>query len=242
MSGHSKWSNIKDRKGSQDKKRSEAFTKMAKNILTALRTGGGNTSPEANNLLKTAIDRAKEVNMPKENIERLIARFEERKANLATMILEGFGPLGVPLIMTVETDNKNRTLSEIKLIFRNHGGNLGESGSVAFLFDRVGEVELETIPEDKELMLIDAGAENFEENRVITKVEDAAKMKEKAMELGLKVVSFGVVMKAKTPVMLKNEDEVAKMMDLISELEENEDMIEVFAGFDFKGEGSVEKV
>lgn len=242
MSGHSKWSNIKDRKGSQDKKRSEAFTKMAKNILTAIRSGGGNTSPDANNLLKTAIDRAKEVYMPKENIERLIARFEERRANLVTMTLEGFGPFGVPLVIEVETDNKNRILSEIKLIFRNHQGTLGEGNSVAFLFDRVGEVELETIPEDKELLLIDAGAEDFEENRVITKAEDAGRMKEKAVELGLKVINFGVVMKAKNPVMLKSEEEVAKMMDFISELEENEDVIEVFAGFDFKEGENVEKI
>jgi YebC/PmpR family DNA-binding regulatory protein len=242
MSGHSKWANIKNRKGAQDKKRSEAFTKMAKNILTAIRSGGGNTSPEANNLLKTAIDRAKEVYMPKENIERLIARFEERKANLVTMTLEGFGPFGVPMVVEVETDNKNRILSEIKLIFRNHQGALGEGNSVAFLFDRVGEIELEVIPEDKELLLIDAGAEDFEGNTVITKAEDVGKMKEKATELGLKVINFGVIMKAKNPIMLQNEDEVAKMMDFISELEENEDVIQVFAGFDFKEGENVEKI
>jgi YebC/PmpR family DNA-binding regulatory protein len=136
MSGHSKWANIKNRKGAQDKKRSETFTKVAKNILTAIREGGGNTNPDANLYLKTAIEKSREVNMPKENIERLLAKFEERKSNLVSGIFEGFGPDAVPMIVEVETDNKNRTLSEIKNMFKVAGGNLGESGSVAYLFRR----------------------------------------------------------------------------------------------------------
>jgi len=158
MSGHSKWSNIKNRKGAQDKKRSSVFTRASKNIMTAMRDGVG---------LKAAIDKAREVNMPKENIDRLISRFEERKGNLVTVILEGYGPFGVPMIVEAETDNKNRILGEIKLIFRNYNGNLGESNSVMFQFKRVGEIELENdISEDRELDLIDVGAIDFDGNIV----------------------------------------------------------------------------
>ncbi|MEI8068167.1 MAG: YebC/PmpR family DNA-binding transcriptional regulator, partial [Candidatus Shapirobacteria bacterium] len=138
MSGHSKWANIKQRKGAQDKKRSVAFTKIAKNILTAIRLGGSNSNPETNSQLKTAIEKAREVNMPKENIDRLLTRFEERKANMINFYLEGYGPFGVPMVIEIETDNKNRILGEVKLIFRNYGGNLGESNSVMFQFNRVG--------------------------------------------------------------------------------------------------------
>ena len=118
MSGHSKWSNIKNRKGAQDKKRSEAFTRLAKDILTAIRTNGGNTNPDANLSLKVAIDKAREANMPKENVERLLSRFEERKSNLVESIMEGYGPFGVPIIIDTETDNRNRILAEIKLILK----------------------------------------------------------------------------------------------------------------------------
>ena len=101
-----------------------------------------------------AIDKAREANMPNENIERLIAKFEERKANLVAMTMEGYGPFGVPVVIELETDNKNRILGEIKLIFRNYGGNLGENNSVMFQFKRVGEIELENdIPEDDRIRL-----------------------------------------------------------------------------------------
>ncbi len=127
MSGHSKWSNIKNRKGAVDKKRSEVFTRASKNIMTALRSGGGMA-------LKTAIDQAKAVNMPRENIERLQNRYEEKKANLVYCRFEGFGPFSVPLVIEVETDNKNRTIGEIKLLFRDIGGSLGSVGCTGYMF------------------------------------------------------------------------------------------------------------
>jgi len=224
MSGHSKWANIKNRKGAQDKKRSEAFTKVSRNIITALRTGIG---------LQEAINRAKEVNMPKDNIERLIARFEERKANLVNYEFEGFGPYGVPMIVEVETDNKNRILGEIRLIFRNYDGNLGEEGSVNFLFDRVGEIIVETLPEDKELELIDEGAVDFEETTILVSPTDLKKMLNKAGELGLVVSESQLSMRAKSPVVLKSDEELNKIMEMIEELEENDDVVNVFAGFDY---------
>jgi YebC/PmpR family DNA-binding regulatory protein len=228
MSGHSKWSNIKNRKGAQDKKRSETFTRASKDILTAIRTGVG---------LKAAIDKARAVDMPKENIERLIARFEERKANLVSMILEGYGPFGVPIIIEVETDNRNRILGEIKLILRNYEGVLGENNSVMFQFKRIGEVEFDpaeqNIFEEKQLDLIDAGADDFDENVALVGQEKMNDFVKKSQELDLKVVRSEMVYRAANPIMLKNEDELNKIMDFIDELEANDDVLGVFAGFDY---------
>jgi len=235
MSGHSKWANIKNRKGAQDKKRSEAFTKSARNIMTAIRVGGGNSNPDTNSGLRMAIEKAKETNMPKDNIERLIKKFEERKANLVNLTLEGYGPFGVPVMIEAETDNKNRILGEIKLIFRNYGGNLGESNSVSFLFDRVGEIELELIDLTKELELIDLGVEEIEENRLLVKSEDVDRIVKGVGDLGMKAISYGVVMKVKSPIILDTEEMVAKVMEMIEEIEANDDVINVFAGFDYHG-------
>ena len=235
MSGHSKWSNIKNRKGAQDKKRSESFTRTSRDILTAIRLGGGNTNPEANLGLKIAIEKAREVNMPKENVDRLLTKFEERKANLIAVTLEGYGPFGVPVVIELETDNKNRILGEIKLIFRNYGGNLGESNSVMFQFKRVGEVELrEIIPEEKELDLIDAGASDFEEKTILTEVNNLNNLIKKIEDMGLKIEKYGLSLRSNNPVMLSSEEEVGKIMDMIEELEENDDVINVYAGFDLR--------
>lgn len=234
MSGHSKWANIKNRKGAQDKKRSESFTRVAKNIMTAIRAGGGNTNPASNISLREAIDKSREVNMPKENIDRLLKRFEERKNNLVACLFEAFGPFGVPILVEVETDNKNRILGEIKLIFRDYGGNLGESGTVSFMFDRVGEIELQRgVSEEEQLELIDFGVKDFEENTLITEMGDLAKVVAKIKEKGIGILGSLLVYKCKMPVMLKSEEEVAKVLDLIDELESNDDVINVFTGFDY---------
>lgn len=233
MSGHSKWANIKTRKGAQDKKRSAVFTVLSKNILTAIRTGGGNTNIESNLALKTAVDKAKLSNMPKENIDRLIARFEERKANLISIVLEGYGPFGVPVIVEAETDNKNRILGEIKLIFKQHGGNLGESNSVMFQFKRVGEVELEKFDENLELELIDAGAIDFEDKVVLVDPKDMISFEDKVKKLNLSIVRSELVLRAINPTVLNKEEDLEEIMDMIEELEDNDDVINVFAGFDF---------
>ncbi|MCW1948900.1 MAG: YebC/PmpR family DNA-binding transcriptional regulator [Candidatus Shapirobacteria bacterium] len=233
MSGHSKWANIKNRKGAQDKKRSEAFTKISKNILTAIRLGGGSTNPEVNGALKVAIDKAREVNMPKENIQRLLDRFEERKANLVSVVLEGYGPFGVPVIIEAETDNKNRILGEIKLIFKNYEGALGESNSVMYQFDRVGEVELENMTEENQLELIDLGAMDFDEKIVIIETSLLNDFVKKVEESGFKVIRSESVYRAKNPVILANEDQVEKILDFVDELESNDDVLGVFCGFDY---------
>ena len=238
MSGHSKWANIKNRKGAQDKKRSEAFTKLSKDILTTIRSNGGNTNPESNLALKIAIDKAKTANMPKDNIERLITRFEERKTNLVSLLLEGYGPFGVPLIIEAETDNKNRILSEIKLVFRNYDGVLGESNSVMFQFKKVGEIEIDVgenneIDEEKQLELIDMGADDFDGNLVLVKIEEMSNLIKNAEENGMKIIRSEIVYRAINPIKLNSENELNKMMDFIGELEDNDDVIGVYAGFDY---------
>ncbi|MEL7665838.1 MAG: YebC/PmpR family DNA-binding transcriptional regulator [Candidatus Shapirobacteria bacterium] len=234
MSGHSKWANIKNRKGAQDKKRSEAFTKAAKDILTAIREGGGNTNPDSNVVLKAAIEKSRAVNMPKENIDRLLSRFESRKSNLSSGLMEAYGPYGIPMLIEFETDNKNRILSEVKLMLRNYNGNLGENGSVAFLFDRVGEIVLEEkMTEEQELELIDLGVMDVAEKEVITRVEELNKIKKYLEDKGIKIESAALVYKSKSPVNLRNETEVGNILDLIEELEENDDIVNVFAAFDY---------
>lgn len=236
MSGHSKWANIKNRKGAQDKKRSEAFTKMSKNIMTAVRSSGGNTNPETNLSLKTAIDKAREVNMPKENIERLLKRFDERKANLVACQFEGYGPYSVPIIVEAETDNKNRTLGEIKNIFRNNQGTLGSEGTVGYMFQRAGEIITTGISEEQQLELIDVGATDFSENNIYTEPTALNSVLKKVEEMGIKVEESGLVMRPTQPVEIDSEEKVGTVMDLLDELEENEDVINVFAGFDYHGE------
>lgn len=225
MSGHSKWSNIKNRKGAVDKKRSEVFTRASKNIMTALRSGNTVT-------IKTAIDQAKAVNMPRENIERLQNRYEERKNNLIYCRFEGFGPFSVPLVIEVETDNKNRTLGEIKLLFRDIGGSLGSEGSTDYMFDRLGEIEInKELSDEDQMNLIDFGLSDYEDNIINTDVENLTKLGNKLKEMGFEIINSGIVMKCKQPTSLKSEDEVAKVLDLIDALEEHDDVINVFSGF-----------
>ena len=157
--------------------------------------GGGN--------IKAAIEKAREVNMPKENIDRLIERFESRKQNMQNFLLEGYGSFGVPIMVEVETDNKNRILGEIRLIFKSFGGNLGEEGSVGFMFDRVGEIEVTKITEEAELLLIDFGATDFDENVIYSEVANLAILTKKVAELGMTVETSKIVMRPKTPTILQ---------------------------------------
>lgn len=162
MSGHSKWHSIKQKKGAADAKKGKIFTKLARAITVAAKD---NPDPGTNFQLRLAIDQAKAANMPKENIERAIARSTgEGREALEEVIYEAYGPGGVAIIIEVLTDNKNRTVSNLKHIFSVHGGNLGSSGSVAYLFERKAAVRAKGLgndPEAMELKLIDAGAEDI---------------------------------------------------------------------------------
>jgi len=233
MSGHSKWANIKNRKGAQDKKRSETFTKVAKNILTSIRENGGNCNPESNFKLKQEIDKARAVNMPKENIERLIKRFEEKKANLVSATFEGYGPAGVPMIIEVESDNKNRVVAEIRGTMKGFGGSLGETNSVLFQFERKGRIELSRpLTEDETLELIDFGLEDINDQLIWTKVENLQKLVEELDRREIDYEEKSLVYKAVNPMKVEDEASLEKMFDLIEALEENEDVINVYVSLD----------
>ncbi|MBU4209815.1 YebC/PmpR family DNA-binding transcriptional regulator [Patescibacteria group bacterium] len=230
MSGHSKWANIRVRKGIEDKKRSAIFTRMAKVILVAVRQGGNNTDSRSNPYLRIALDRAKKVNMPKSNIVRLLENFENRKSDLKTFFLEGYGPFGVPVVVEVETDNRIRVLAEVKFIFKSNDGNLGESGSVLYLFDKIGEIEVVNLTEKKKLELIDLGVIDFYKNLVVVNYVDLSDLVEKMEKRGWEIVRYGIGMKCKSPMILEDENKLNKLLDLRQELEENEDVVNVFMG------------
>jgi YebC/PmpR family DNA-binding regulatory protein len=159
MSGHSKWSNIKNKKAANDAARGSVFTKMAKGITIAVKKGGGVGDPDQNFSLRLAIDKARAVNMPKENIDRAIDKgLGKSGTELAELTIEVFAPDGVMAILEVVTDSRNRTVAEIRTLIEKYGGRMGEPGSVTYLFDRCGIVHtLETISEDLQLELIDLG-------------------------------------------------------------------------------------
>jgi len=225
MSGHSKWANIKVRKGAQDKKRSAVFTKMAKNIMVAVKRGGGVTDPSINAYLRTVIDKAKEVNMPRENIERILKRFEERGGNMTNMYLEGFGPENVGVIIEVETDNKIRTSNEVRHILQEYGGSLGGNNTVMFQFNKVGRVELKEIKEEDWEKLIDMGASDIYENYVEVEFTNLGNYVSKLEDKGIEVVDFGAHLKVKMPLTIFNRD---KVDDLVSAIEELDDVVKVF--------------
>jgi len=235
MSGHSKWANIKNRKGAADKKRSEVFTRASKNILTAIREFGGNTNPEINYKLKQAIEKAREVNMPKENIDRLINRFEERKANLVAITFEGYGVSGIPLIIEVESDNKNRIVAEIRGILKRYGGNLGESNSVMFQFEKKGRVESgRELVDDELLELMDHGLEDVKGKEILTSVSGLQEVVAEMKNKGIEVVESGLTYVCLNPIMINSEVELEKLAEMIDELEENEDVVNVFGGYDYE--------
>lgn len=225
MSGHSKWANIKVRKGAQDKKRSAVFTKMVKNIMVAVKRGGGVTDPSINAYLRTVIDKAKEVNMPRENIERILKRFEERGGNMTNMYLEGFGPENVGVIIEVETDNKIRTSNEVRHIFQEYGGSLGGNNTVMFQFNKVGRVELREIKEEDWEKLIDMGASDIYENYVEVEFTGLGEYVSKLEDKGIEVVDFGAHLKAKMPLTISNKDRID---DFVQAIEELDDVVKVF--------------
>lgn len=159
MSGHSKWSTIKHKKAANDKVKGSVFTKMAKGITIAVKKGGGVGDPDANFSLRLAIDKARSVNMPRENIDRAIDKgMGKGGIELSELVIEAFAPEGVSIILEVVTDSRNRTVAEIRTLIEKHGGRMGEPGSVMYLFDKCGIVHTEhTISDDLELEIIDLG-------------------------------------------------------------------------------------
>jgi YebC/PmpR family DNA-binding regulatory protein len=238
MSGHSKWSKIKRQKGAADAKRGQLFTKLAREIQIAVRDGGGD--PDMNFRLRLAVDHAKQANLPKENIERAILRGTgELKGEVIEEIsYEGYGPDGTALIVEVVTDNRNRSVSEVRRTFSRHGGNLGETGCVAWLFERKGYISV--VPsdgnaEDLALMAIDAGAEDvkiYEDLvEVYTKMEDLQRVKDALAESEIEIDSAELSWVPKSTLQLDAKSTLQNMR-LIDELEELEDVQEVYSNLD----------
>ena len=240
MSGHSKWSTIKHKKGAADAKRGQLFTKLSKAIIVAAKDGGPDP---ANNLsLQNAIEKARSYSMPKDNIERAIARGAGTDADAAsfeTVIYEGYGPEGVAVLVEALTDNRNRTASDVRHTFAKHGGNLGTTGAVAWLFERRGIVLVdgESVDED-ELVLAAAegGADDVERDGSVFQVTSApealATVRQAVQDAGFEIQAAELTMIPKTTVEVAEEAAAKKLIRLIEALEENDDVQEVSANFD----------
>lgn len=231
MSGHSKWSTIKRKKGALDAKRGKIFTRLGREITIAAREGGGN--PEANTRLRLAIAKAKAGNMPKDNIDRAIARGAGGGDDGITMeeiTYEGYGPHGVAILVDVLTDNKNRTLSQIRAAFTRANGNMAEAGAVAWQFDRKGYIEIQAEGVDSDELFMaaaDAGADDVvpgEESHVVyTSREALAPVEHKLVESGYKVSDSSLTWVPKNEVELGTE-EAMQILGLLEKLEELDDV------------------
>jgi YebC/PmpR family DNA-binding regulatory protein len=238
MSGHSKWASIKHQKGVADARRGQLFTKLTREIIIATREGGSN--PEANFRLRLAIQKARDNNMPQENIERAIKRGsgELEGASLVEVILEGYGPSGTAILINALTDNRNRTIQEVRSIFTRHGSNLGESGCVALLFDSKGVITMKADNLDADelaLTAIDAGAEDVRvENdyvEVYTRTEELETVRTALEKQDLPINTSELSMVPKTLVQL-DEKAAIQALKLLDKLEDVDDIQNVFSNAD----------
>lgn len=238
MSGHNKWSSIKHKKGAQDAKRGKIFTKIIKEITVAARNGGGD--PDTNPALRTAVNKAKSENMPKDNIERAIKKGtgELEGVDYIELTYEGYGPGGVAILIETLTDNKNRTAADIRSIFSKHGGNLGESGSVAYMFQRKGIItfDAEQYSEDEIFeAALEAGAEDVTsedgEIEVLTSPEEFSAVSESLETAGFKSLRSEVSMVPEATVSLDDET-TAKALKLIDLIDDHDDVNSVSTNLD----------
>lgn len=246
MAGHSKWAQIKHKKAAVDAKRGKIFTKIAKEITVAVRLGG--KDPEMNPRLRTVIAKAKGVNMPNDNIERAIKKGtgELQEAQYEEIRYEGYGPGRVAVMVDVMTDNKNRTVGEIRHLFSKYNGNLGESGCVGWIFDQKGYFVFDgSLISEDELMeiAIEAGAEDVKKDdgslEVLTAPEDFERVKEVFDKKGLKYSVAEVTMIPKNYVEIKDKD-AQNMLKLFEALEDHDDVQNVYANFDLPEDMSIE--
>jgi YebC/PmpR family DNA-binding regulatory protein len=238
MAGHSKWAGIKHKKAIVDSRRGKLFTKLARAITVAAKEGGGD--PEGNPRLALAISKARDASMPKDNIERAIAKGTGEGADadaLEDVVYEGYGPGGVAMLIEAVTDNRNRTGSEVRHLFSKHGGSLGEPGSVAYLFDKKGLVVVdgERYSEDDLMVAIDAGAEDIQQDadvfEVLCEPADLTAVREALAEAGVEIETAEVTQLPKTKVPL-DEAGATKLLKLVEALEDQDDVDTVHANFD----------
>ena len=236
MAGHSKFKNIQFRKGAQDKKRAKQFSKIGREIQIAVKIAG--TDIESNPRLRLAITKARSVNMPKDNVDRAINKNNSDTTEYSEVRYEGYGPFGTAFIVEALTDNKNRTASEIRSVFSKNGGNLGETGSVSFNFDKVGEIQIKSEINDTLLEeLLEHGLEDYsiEDNitNVYCKFESLASLEKVIMEKGLDVESALIIWKPNMTVKIEKEDELNRLIKLNDDLEDNDDVQNCFSNLDF---------
>jgi len=238
MSGHSKWSTIKRKKGAADAKRGKVFSKVIKEITVAARTGGGD--PEGNPRLRAAIALAKSENMPKDNIERAIKKGtgEIEGGSLEEIVYEGYGPAGVAVLVNILTDNKNRTSGEIRHIFSKHNGNLGETGCVSWLFDKKGLIVFEKSQVDEEKLFeaaLEAGADDVKEEtttfEVIVDPKNFEAVRGSLEQKNFKYLLAEITLVPKNTVKLEGK-EAEQMIKLMDALEDSDDVQKTYANFD----------
>jgi len=246
MSGHSKWAQIKRQKGVADAKRGQLFTKLAREIIVAVRQGGANS--ESNFQLRLAVQKARDSNMPSDNIERAIKRGsgEAGAAALTEVKFEGYGPSGIAVVVEALTDNRNRTVQDVRRLFTRHGGNLGESGSVSWLFKSRGVITIESNASDAEeiaLMAIDAGAEDVKTEKdyveIYTQPQDLEKVR-KVVEEKQHVISAELSLTPNTTMLLE-ESKAVQALNFLDQLEALDDVQRVFSNIDFS-EATLEKL
>jgi YebC/PmpR family DNA-binding regulatory protein len=241
MAGHSKWANIKHRKAAQDAKRGKIFTRLIKEITVAARLGGGD--PEANPRLRQAMDKALANNMPKDNIDRAIKRGtgELEGVNYEEVTYEGYAPGGVAVMVECMTDNKNRTVSEIRSAFSKGGGNLGEDGSAAYIFHKTGMLIFDSSVDEDALMeaAMEAGAEDIAnedgQQVVYTDPQDFEDVKNGLNEQGFEPEVAEVTMKPDTTIHVEG-DQAEKVLKLLETLEDHDDVQNVYANYDIPDE------
>jgi YebC/PmpR family DNA-binding regulatory protein len=243
MSGHSKWASIKHKKAIVDSRRGQQFTKLARAITVAARDGGGD--PDANATLENAIRKAKLASMPKDNIERAIAKGTgagaDGEATLETVLYEGYGPGGVAVLVEAVTDNRNRTGADVRHAFSKHGGSLGEPGSVAYLFDKMGTITIDATrySEDELMVAVEAGAEDITADddlwEVVAAPTDYAQVLGALENAGVELdnAEMGYRPSSLVPI---DESQAGSLMRLIEALEDSDDVGEVHANFDVPAE------
>ena len=242
MAGHSKWANIKHRKAAQDAKRGKVFTKVIRELVVAAKAGGGN--PDDNPRLRAAIDKALGVNMTRDTINRAVQRGAGGgdDSNMEEVTYEGYGPGGVAVLVETLTDNRNRTVAEVRHAFSKHGGNLGTDGSVAYLFERKGQVFFEAGADEETVMdaALEAGAEDVVTNddgsiEVLTEWTEFVQVKEALEAAGLTAAGGEVAMIASTQAPM-DKDGAEKILKLIDRLEDLDDVQEVYTNADISAD------
>jgi YebC/PmpR family DNA-binding regulatory protein len=244
VSGHSKWSSIKHKKGAADSKRGQLFSKLSRAIIVAAKEGG--PDPSGNLALQNAIEKARSYSMPKDNIERAIAKGSGAEADAAsfeTVVYEGYGPEGVAVLVEAVTDNRNRTASEVRHAFTKHGGNLGTTGAVAWQFERRGVVLVSAEGADEDAVVLvaaEAGADDVAldgSSYVVTSVPEALSAVRQAFEdAGFVTESVELAMVPKTTVAVSDESTARRIVNLVEGLEDTEDVQDVYANFDIPEE------